>query len=232
MGLKPHGKFNRVVAACFVMELSAESGFTRNEFLGCEGCLPPMQRRRSCIHCVTPSCCPCFQPKKWKPYCNIWGTYRWWERMFGREEDFHAPVGSCLFFHLPLCITLQLLDVVWAEWGVNVRQDTGLEASECRGGNKAKQGFRWQPACHRGGGGNKRTCHLEGLGASGLLQKHQQLSVLSKLHFLFKMKMSWRQKRMPVMPFDPLVFPRSSSFVSKTLFWHASLSKDSCFCMC
>lgn len=97
-------------------------------------------------------------------------------------------------------------------------------------GNKARQSFRWQPA-HRVGGGSNRTCHLEGRWASGLLQEDQQLSVLSKLHSLLKMKMSWRQKEMPVMSFDLLVFP-GSSFVSKTLFWQASGSSGQLFFAC
>lgn len=75
---------------------------------------------------------------------------------------------------------------------------------------------------------SNRTCHLEGRWASGLLQEDQQLSVLSRLLSLLKMKMSWRQKEMSVTSFNLLVFP-TSSFVSKTLSWQASRSQRQLF---
>ena len=145
--------------------------------------------------------------------------------MFWREEGFHVSATcSCLFLHLPPWITLQHLDVVWAEWGVNVRQSTGLAASEWTWREQSQARLQVAAGMWPRGGASGRTCHLEGLWASGLLLEHQQLSVLSKLHSPLKMKMSWRQKGMPVMPFDLLVFPRSSSFV-RTLFWQSSLSQ-------
>ena len=38
-GIKPHGKFHR--ATWVEKELGAGSGFSKNKFLGCVGCLPP-----------------------------------------------------------------------------------------------------------------------------------------------------------------------------------------------
>ena len=142
-----------------------------------------MPATNACTRHVIPSCCPRLQPKKWKPYYNTGGIYSQWERMFWREEGFHVPATrSCLFLHLPPWITLQRLDVAWAEWRVNVRQSTGLAARERTWREQSQARLQVAAGMQPRGRASGKTCHLEGLWASGLLLEHQQLSVLSKLH--------------------------------------------------
>ena len=192
-----------------------------------------MPATNACTHHVIPSCCPRFQPKKRKPYYIIVEAFTASGReCSGGKRAFMSQPPAAAYFSIflrgSLCSALMPFEQsgVW----MSGRAQALLPASE-RGGNKARQDFRWQPAW---GWGEEQAEGLAiwrdcGLQASCWSINSCQCYPNSTLHS--KWRCHGDRRECQSCPLICLFFPEAAVLSPELSSGNPVCPKDRCICM-